>query len=213
MSLKIAKEKAQRNLFLCVIICSVLVQALAMWLALTPPTTEAQEAAGKPYDPWPSSKAWDAPGTENTKAYWYLHSHKETVPAGKVPPKEPVLLISAPPGASLPHLKCQRAFLHLSPHMFPRSVNKAKGKMKHQERGAGCISPEWGIGPGMSGMWERRAGEQRTSCSPKPISISHGDGAFLSGTLVQPLCPAAWCCDVSSQEIRWIWPHCFYRGD
>lgn len=50
-------------------------------------------------------------------------------------------------------------------------------------------------------------GRQRTSCSPKPISISHGDGTqqvCLGGTLVQPLYPAAWCCDVGSQEIRWI---------
>lgn len=177
MSLKIAKEKAQRNLFLCVIIRSVLVQALAKWLALTPVTTDAQEAAGKPHEPWPSSKACDAPGAENTEGYWYTHSCKETAPAGKVPPEEPVLVVSTPSRASLPHLKRQGAFSHLWPHISPESVNKAKRKVKCQEQGAGCIGPEWGIGPGTSGMWEKRAGEQRNSCSPKPLSISRGDGA------------------------------------
>lgn len=83
----------------------------------------------------------------------------------------------SPSRASLPHLKRQGTFSHLWPHISPESVNKAKRKVKCQEQGAGCIGPEWGIGPGMSGMWERRAGEQRNSCSPKPLSISRRDGA------------------------------------
>lgn len=176
MSLKIAKEKVQRNLFLWVLICSVLVKALAEWLALTPPTAEAQETEGKPQEPWPSSKAWDAPGSENTEAYWHSHSCKERAPAGKVPPENTILLVSAPPGASFPHLKCQGVFSNLSPRVSPKSVSKAKEKVKCQEQGAGCSSSEWGIGPGTSGTWERRAGEQRNTCSPKPISTSCGDG-------------------------------------
>lgn len=210
MSLKIAKEKAQRNLFLCVIICSALVQALAKWLALTPVTADAQEAAGKPHEPWPSSKACDAPGAENTEAYWYPHSCKETAPAGKVPPEEPVLVVSTPSRASPPHLKRQGAFSHLWPHISPKSVNKAKRKVKCQEQGVGCISP------GMSGMWERRAGKQRKLLSQTPLHFTRwwGTTSLPWCSPVQPLCPAAWtCCDVGSWEIQRIWPHCFSRGD
>lgn len=207
MSLKIAKKKGERNLLRCVIICSALVQVLAKWLALTSLAADAQEAAGKSHEPWPYSKAWDTPETETLKLNGILTPVRKQPQLGRYHLRRLYCSSRLHPELAFLILSAKDHFHIYHPTSPQRQFIKPKERWSIRNRSLAQVHQ----------ACERWTGEQRNSCSPKPVSIPHGDRAqqaCLDGRPVQPLRPAAQtCCSISSWDIQWIWPCCFYRED
>lgn len=149
-----------------------------------PSATDAQGAEGKHKSPGSAAKSGMFQGLKTPELIGVLTPISKQPQQGRYRLRR--LPCSSPLQASLP-------FTPSAPLLpWARQHSQSKGDMS----GAGCrLYQPW------PQHWSRDirqaregAREQRNSCSSRPYSIPHGDGApqvCLGGTSVQSLCPAA----------------------
>lgn len=117
-------------------------------------------------------------------------SHKETAPAGEVPPEEAALLTRTPrlprPTAE-EHFHTCEIFTPGAPHLPHNKPQQSPSRGDTSGTGCSCISPEHSPVPGTSDSPGRCSGSRAAFPSPSPSPMV----VWFGGTSVQSLCPAA----------------------